>query len=255
MKKATSFELVTLVELLNGALKWKNAARVRREIAQDISEFVKEPTLMRLLSLVSKSGKPKIVQWEIRPAQRGTNYEPQPSLMVEGKRYIIRPKWGIDPATVSNSYPKIKRLFYWLLTKTFENGDFARLRKCPECEKFFTAKRLGQKYCNLKCTTAADKKDASDRMKRHRKEIEEDIKAKGLPKLSRLASLIRKNSEQPIYKLMDQIPELKKVRKHLGELWEKFEPVMEQIIDGGKEASIWPRLPPRMKKALAEAPL
>lgn len=169
---------------------------------------------------------------------------------------IMGYRWIVKPRVLITQEDAARQMIYWNIIRAFENGQIVRLGRClrKNCQRFFVARRLGQKFCNVDCTKTADTKAARRRMKNYRKHQEEEIKAKGLPKLTKLAGLI-KNSGQEIYKLMDQIPELSNLRKHLGELWDEFEPLMHEISDGRKEASIWESLPPRIKKALAEAPL
>src|SRR5688500_1492447 len=100
--KNVHFELLQLVDLLNGALTLKSAQRVRRELAEDIAAWQTKPTQEGLLSLIRKSGRPKFVQWEIVPAEREftradgkvvTHTEPRPSFSIGREKYVIRQRW------------------------------------------------------------------------------------------------------------------------------------------------------------------
>ena len=90
-------------------------------------------------------------------------------------------------------------------------------------------------------------------MEEHRKRIEEKIKSSGLPKLARLATQIRKSDCRSFEDLIDHMPELLKLKRHMERLWLDFIGVVTQIkIRGDRTETIWDGLPPRLKKALAE---
>lgn len=52
-----------------------------------------------------------------------------------------------------------RRYFYGILMMALESGDFARLRKCKECQKFFVAEHLNSKFCQPKCSNSYFGKD------------------------------------------------------------------------------------------------
>lgn len=113
-------------------------------------------------------------------------------LTAEVNRMGLRPHWVITPADVKlNALRHGERVLKiqdsrWVLSKvslardnreavyydiisSLENGDFGRLRRCPECQKFFAVKNFGRKVCgSAKCEKARNAKTAKDRMKRKR---------------------------------------------------------------------------------------
>jgi hypothetical protein len=46
-----------------------------------------------------------------------------------------------------------EEIHYWGLFRVLRNGEFSRLRKCPnsECRKFLEANNLAQKFCSMRC--------------------------------------------------------------------------------------------------------
>jgi len=148
---------------------------------------------------------------------------------------------------------KPREYLYGTIVTSLQNGEFMELGRCPECHRFFIGERRGQKYCNPKCTKAGDKRAAPARMEEHRKRIEEKIKSSGLPKLARLATQIRKSEYRSVDVLIDQMPELLKLKRQMGRPWVDFIGVVTQIKRRGDSTeTIWDGLPPRLKKALAE---
>jgi len=147
-----------------------------------------------------------------------------------------------------------REYLYGTIVTALQNGEFMELGRCPECHRFFIGDHRSQKYCNLKCTKAADKRAAPARMDERRKQIKDYIKSSGLPKLTRLATKIRKSDYRSLEDLIDHMPELLKLKRPMGRLWKDFIGVVTQIkIRGDRTETIWNGLPPRLKKAIAEA--
>ena len=166
-------------------------------------------------------------------------------------------RWVVQPRVLITSEEAARQMLYWIIIRSLENGTIMSLGRCvrKECRRFFVAKRLGQKYCTLECTKAADTKAATERMRDYRTRDKEKMKAEGLPKLSRLANQIQKSrhkTNEDLEDLLEQIPDLETLRQHLGEMWSDFEYVVEEIKNKRKDIeTIWDGLPPRLQKAIA----
>jgi hypothetical protein len=89
-----------------------------------------------------------------------------------GDKWVVRSIFDIT---------KPREFFYGNLVTALQSGDFTRLRRCPECSRFFIApKQTGPRrvYCSVECTDAADKEPARKRArnwreKQHRKKLEQ----------------------------------------------------------------------------------
>jgi hypothetical protein len=81
-----------------------------------------------------------------------------------------------------------KERMYGLVIDALERGDFSRLRRCKECDRFFAADDLRQKFCTSDCRDIADRRDAKRRVsemrkrQRHRLEIPSELASMTLPK-------------------------------------------------------------------------
>jgi len=64
---------------------------------------------------------------------------------------------------------------YGIIIEALENGEFKRIKKCPECQRFFVAGDLRQTYCTPKCKEARDRRDAPDRVKRSREKRKKEM--------------------------------------------------------------------------------
>jgi hypothetical protein len=64
-------------------------------------------------------------------------------LLLHGTKSIIR-KWYPDTAPV-------RERLYWTIISALENGELARLRRCPKCENYFLVEDLKRKFCSQRC--------------------------------------------------------------------------------------------------------
>jgi hypothetical protein len=64
-------------------------------------------------------------------------------LLLHRTKWIIR-RWYPDTA------PARERL-YWAIISALENGELARLRRCPKCETYFLAEDLKRRFCSQRC--------------------------------------------------------------------------------------------------------
>lgn len=65
---------------------------------------------------------------------------------------------------------------YGIIIEALENGEFKRIKKCPECQRFFVAGDLRQTYCTAKCKEARDRRDAPDRVRRSREKRKKELR-------------------------------------------------------------------------------
>jgi len=79
----------------------------------------------------------------------------------DGEKYIVR-KHSFQPSSPEQH-------LYGIIIEILENGELKRLKRCPECQKFFVAEDLKQTYCTPKCKLTRDERDAPNRMRRYRK--------------------------------------------------------------------------------------
>ena len=56
---------------------------------------------------------------------------------------------------------------YLGLAERLEDGDLERLRFCPECSKYFSARDRRQRFCGSQCKGRYDSRDAKIRVARH----------------------------------------------------------------------------------------
>ena len=62
-----------------------------------------------------------------------------------------------------------RQRLYGEIIEALERGIFHRLRRCAECQKFFSADDLRQKFCASACMKEADKRAARSRVREWRK--------------------------------------------------------------------------------------
>ena len=67
-------------------------------------------------------------------------------------------------------------VWYWGLAERLEDGDLERLRLCPICGKYFSARDIRQRFCRTQCKKEFDNKDARFRVKRYRAKQKRDSK-------------------------------------------------------------------------------
>lgn len=258
----------------NQRLEVEEVKRFQAELRQDLLAIVApEPWqigaldshLERLLEEINSLGLVSV--WDIEPFDRrwlrrygavrwGANSDAlkhKPIRSVErivsvgGFRWLLKKQL---PAT------SMRERLYRIIIEALEGQELSKLKRCEECQKFFVAEDPREKLCSPECKRLHEREGSKRRMqklRRRRGEAEsESLERQGLPKLDKLVTLIRKSRGRRISDLLDQIPDLSKLRHHLGEKWESFVPVVEKIKKSGtRSKTIWNRLPPRIRKALA----
>jgi hypothetical protein len=68
-----------------------------------------------------------------------------------------------------------RQRLYSVIIDALERGYFGRLRRCKECETFFSADDLRQKFCTSACMKSADRKNAISRVQKWRKSRRHNI--------------------------------------------------------------------------------
>jgi hypothetical protein len=176
--------LIQLKNFLNNELAFmtealaKEAERLREEIIQDIDPVVNSLTgdevLTALAKLVSKINAMHLhPPWTVvdkkiwkdlieGPPLVGLDVPPAgPVLHIGGKELIVYHK-------VYAHYPGSKEDFYSVIIKTLEDGSFQKLKRCKECQRFFVADRLSEKFCRPECSKAYFDRGALDRVRKSR---------------------------------------------------------------------------------------
>lgn len=194
--KAVDSGLVELVWFLNSKPVDPEIERLQTEITNDVAPVLTSiglrDHLPPLRALIDKiNGLDLRFKWWIDlagnlPEAKLALGSGQGTLLLGGERSVVKkypdyregksepmrviPAWKFG--FLQERYRSAKTLglaFYGAIIAALENGTFARLGKCKECGEFFIAKRLGQKFCDLQCIKAADKKAAVTRMRVARK--------------------------------------------------------------------------------------
>lgn len=176
--------------LLKNFLNWDSLTReedksCRTEIIQDIAPIVTfsstgDEVSNALEKLVAKINAMNICpQWGVRDE----NYE---RLLMEGNLFGARgPVIGLEyvPAgpvmhiagkkfsvaqAIDTSLPVNRQGFYSAIIKTLQDGSFQKLKRCKECQRFFIADRLSDKFCLPECSKAYFDRGALDRVRESR---------------------------------------------------------------------------------------
>jgi hypothetical protein len=76
----------------------------------------------------------------------------------------------ISPTTIIRKpvFPAGRGWLYKIVAESLETGDFKKLRLCKQCQKFFTAKHRGMRFCRRQCYQKFFAADAARRVKKSR---------------------------------------------------------------------------------------
>jgi hypothetical protein len=142
---------------------------------------------------------------------------------------------------------------YEAIITALENGDFVRLKKCKECEKFFVAEDLRQKFCNPQCTRLHHDKEAADRVRRSRKrkKVREGRKRRETTRRNhvRCFGLFLKKAGGGVKQQTEVGPFFK---KKVPGAWNTVTVWLRQQRDGTSPRDIWVRLSSQIRKILRE---
>jgi hypothetical protein len=255
-------------------LKIEQVQRLQQELRQDLLATVApEPWqvgdldahLERLLEKINSLGLVSV--WDIEPFDRrwlrrygavrwransdALKLKPIRSVerivSVGGFRWLLKKQL---PAT------SIRERLYRIIIDALEGQELSKLKRCEKCQKFFVAEDPREKLCSPQCKRLYDREGAKRRMQRlrqRRRSAEaESLRTEGLPKLIKLADLIRKKGKHTVADLLAEIPELQSLRHHLGEKWESFKPLLERLIQPRtRPKSLWSKMPKQLRKKFA----
>jgi hypothetical protein len=206
-----SVELVQLKDFLNYEYTWGLATtgrgltdeetnELRAEIIQDISPIVSPSNggevLAALEKLINKINsmrlhppwtvyeKPDKKQWIQREGPlAGMELEytgPEgPIMLIGGKKLIVCHRLG------TRTFSGSRASFYSVIIKTLEDRTFQKLKRCKECQRFFIADRLSDKFCRPECSKAHFDLGAADRVKRSREQKKKQSKKRSSAKVKR----------------------------------------------------------------------
>jgi hypothetical protein len=159
-------------------------------------------------------------------------------------RMNLRPHWVITPAEIAlkglrpgggvceifgTRWVVSKRPFssttegavYLDVISALESGEFARLRRCGECRRFFVAVHGATAYCVPKCQKAHDRKAAVDRVRTWRAD-----------KAKEKAVEARQTAEQKGYKKFCRFWELINKKRRTGEEGHEIHPFLDDLGNG-----------------------
>src|SRR5262249_48538630 len=99
-------------------------------------------------------------------------------------------RWVVEKVGGESRSPK--ESLYWTIIRVLEDGTLSRLRVCDECQRFFAAKDLRQKFCSRECSNIDERRGAKDRVARWRdrkrkeqqRQAKEAVKKKIIGRLS-----------------------------------------------------------------------
>jgi len=155
-------------------------------------------------------------------------------------RGIIRTPWGkvmVVGELPAHNGPAMSRRKRWygVIAESLQLGTFSLLRLCrpkinkkeeERCNRIFPTTNSKKSFCSPKCERAWN---LSYRIEKHRRKNWSAEKDKARAVLSWLASRIRTVKVEDPIDLIDESPELVRLKDHLGELWDDFEPTVEEI--------------------------
>jgi hypothetical protein len=78
--------------------------------------------------------------------------------------------WVVNTRILGPAVESLRESLYGIIIDALENGELVRLRRCLNCQVFFVAEDLKQKYCAKGCMKAADQKNALKRVREWRKQ-------------------------------------------------------------------------------------
>jgi len=82
-------------------------------------------------------------------------------LKIGGAKWIIRRKFD-NPRCA-------REALYGIISNALETGEFSRLKRCNECQRFFIGEDPRQEYCKPKCRDEHHDRDAVNRVRRSRR--------------------------------------------------------------------------------------
>jgi len=156
--------------------------------------------------------------------------------------------------------------WYRLIAESLLSGKFPSLRMCRprlheeskegqeittqiDCNKIFPTSNSKRVFCSEECEQAWNTSYRVEKLRRKNRSAEKD-KVRAV--LSWLASRIRTVKVEYPSELIDESPELNHLKNHLGELWDDFEPTVEEIYSKNTDFNVMvKKLRPRVTKKLS----
>ena len=129
-------------------------------------------------------------------------------------------------------------------------GKFCQLRICRlnKCKRAFLSKNTKKAFCRRKCENVYTTRNA---VAKHKARERERTKQQALNNLLALGKIVRQSKFSKFQDLQADIALIEKIRMTLGQGWEKFKPVLEEMIGGFSWEAAVTKLPPRILTKIA----
>jgi hypothetical protein len=202
----------------------------------------------------SKTGKFELALHEKSAREKTEVYK----LLGGGQRVLklLGSNWVVSTRILGPAVKSLRESLYGIIIDALESGELFRLRRCLNCQVFFMAEDLKQKYCTPTCTKAADQKAALKRVtewrrQKKRKEVAQAKEAKKNRAFGKFSSFMKVASKSQ-HTEMEQ-KRIRPIIKRLGKGtplngWTRFNTWNKTLLSGGTIESIWAELRRNDKK-------
>jgi hypothetical protein len=173
------------------------------------------------------------------------------------KRFtLLGSKWVVSTRILGAGVTSLRQSLYGIVIDALESGELVRLRTCLNCQVFFVAEDLKQKYCTPICMKAADQKNALKRVakwreqqkQKKREQLKEAKEKKAFGKFSTFMKLAKGNVRE-----QEKIsPITKKLGKGSLKGWQKIEFWEKKLRSGKTIENIWEEMRQNDKEVFRE---
>jgi hypothetical protein len=237
------------------ATDWRNACqRLQEQIRVDLIPLIGEQPHLGLDCLDSLLDKISRLNLHFRWSAESTRHQESMRSLGPERRVLKLAGQKFIVCRQLSTFESFRELFYGAIVESLENGAFSRLRLCPTCGKFFLTADVRTRFCpGTSCKDEFHSKTANERVKKFRRRKKRLAAKMGLATLSRLADSLKRTKPKTRVDAIDKVKELVTLKHAMGQRWEKFEPRVDEMIEGKKPDQVWRNLPAGIKEILASA--
>jgi hypothetical protein len=181
-------------------------------------------------------------------------------LLGPGQRILklLGSRWVFSTRILGADVNSLPKSLYGIVIDALESGELIRLKRCLNCQVFFVAEDLKQKYCTRSCMKAADQKAALKRVQgwrkqQKRKELARAKEAKDKQGFSKFSTFMKVATTGTAREQSNIAMHLKKLGK--GEPlkgWRKVERWEKKLRSGKAIENIWEEMRQNDKKVFQE---
>jgi hypothetical protein len=171
---------------------------------------------------------------------------------------LLGSNWVVSTRILGGAVRSLRESLYGIVIDALESGELVRLRRCLNCQVFFVADDLKQKYCTKGCMKAADQKNAALkrvpewRKQQREKELAQAKEAKEKQAFSKFV-MFMKLPKGNVREQEKVSPIIKKLGKGIFQKgWQKVTLWEKRLRSGQAIQSIWEEIRQNDKKVFRE---